>query len=57
MVVSIFRKGRCTGVKQFLENGIQVTVYADKNIPGVQAQYLWDNNVASIFVDDPREYF
>ena len=44
-------------VNKLMENEIQVTVYADKNIPEVQAQYLWDNNVASIFVDDPREYF
>ena len=44
-------------VNQFVENEIQVTVYADNNICEVQAQNLWSNKVTSIFVDDPREYF
>lgn len=44
-------------INQFIENDIQVTVYSDNNITEVQAQKLWSNNVASIFVDDPSEYF
>jgi glycerophosphoryl diester phosphodiesterase len=44
-------------VSKFVENEIQVTVYADNNISEVQAQNLWSNKVTSIFVDDPREYF
>jgi len=44
-------------INQFLENDIQVTVYSDNNIKEVQAQKLWSNNVTSIFVDDPTEYF
>ena len=43
-------------INQFLENEIQVTVYADKNISAVQAQNLWSHKVASIFIDDPIEY-
>ena len=43
-------------VSKFEENDIQVTVYADNNISKVQAQNLWSNNVASIFIDDPTEY-
>jgi len=43
-------------VNQFEENDIKVTVYADKNIPEVQAQNLWSNKVSSIFIDDPSEY-
>ena len=43
-------------VNQFVENEIQVTVYADNNISEVQAQNLWNNGVASIFIDDPTEY-
>ena len=43
-------------VNQFVENEIQVTVYADNNIPKVEAHNLWNNNVTSIFIDDPREY-
>ena len=43
-------------VNQFLENEIQITVYADNNISEVQAQNLWSNNVTSIFIDDPTEY-
>jgi glycerophosphoryl diester phosphodiesterase len=42
-------------VSQFIENDIQVTVYADNNISKVQANNLWSNNVASIFIDDPTE--
>ena len=44
-------------INQFMENDIQVTVYSDNNITKEQAQNLWSNNVASIFVDDPSEYF
>ena len=44
-------------INQFLENGIQVTVYSNNNITEAQAQNLWSNNVTSIFVDDPSEYF
>ena len=43
-------------VSQFEENDIQVTVYADNNISKVQAHNLWNNNVTSIFIDDPTEY-
>ena len=43
-------------VSQFVENEIQVTVYADNNIPKVQAQNLWSHKVTSIFIDDPNEY-
>ena len=44
-------------INQFIENDIQVTVYSDNNITKEQAQKLLNNNVASIFVDDPSEYF
>ena len=44
-------------VNKFIENEIQVTVYADNNISAATAQNLWSNKVASIFVDDPSEYF
>ena len=43
-------------VNQFVENEIQVTVYADNNIYKVEAHNLWNNNVTSIFIDDPTEY-
>ena len=43
-------------VNQFIENDIQVTVYADNNISIAQAQNLWSNKVTSIFIDDPTEY-
>ena len=43
-------------MNQFIENEIEVTVYADSNISEVQAQSLWSNKVASIFIDDPTEY-
>ena len=43
-------------VGQFVENEVQVTVYADNNISEVQAQNLWSNKVTSIFIDDPTEY-
>ena len=36
-------------VNQFVENEIQVTVYADNNISKVEAHNLWNNNVTSIF--------
>ena len=43
-------------VNQFVENEIQVTVYADNNVSKVEAHNLWNNNVTSIFIDDPTEY-
>ena len=43
-------------MNQFVENEVQVTVYADNNISEVQAQNLWSNKVTSIFIDDPTEY-
>ena len=43
-------------VNQFVENEIQVTVYADNNISKVEAHNLWNNNVTSIFIDDPTGY-
>ena len=43
-------------VNQFVENEIQVTVYADNNISKVEAHNLWNNNVTSIFIDDPTDY-
>ena len=43
-------------VNQFVENEIQVTVYADNNISKVEAHNLWNNKVTSIFIDDPTEY-
>ena len=43
-------------MSQFKKNDIQVTVYADNNIPKMEAHNLWSNNVASIFIDDPTEY-
>ena len=43
-------------MNQFVENQIQVTVYADNNISKVQAHNLWNNKVTSIFIDDPTEY-
>ena len=43
-------------VNKFVENDIQVTVYADNNISKAQAHNLWNNNVTSIFIDDPTEY-
>ncbi|MDA9621056.1 glycerophosphodiester phosphodiesterase family protein [Pelagibacteraceae bacterium] len=43
-------------VNQFVENEIQVTVYADNNISKVEAHNLWNNNVTSIFIDDPTEF-
>ena len=43
-------------VNQFVENKIQITVYADNNISKVEAHNLWNNNVTSIFIDDPTEY-
>ena len=44
-------------VNQFVENKIQVTVYADRNISIDEAKNLWNNKVTSIFVDNPSEYF
>ena len=43
-------------VNQFVENEIQVTVYSDNNISKMEAHNLWNNNVTSIFIDDPTEY-
>lgn len=42
---------------EFKKNNIQITVYSDKNITPDEAKNLWDDNVASIFVDDPSDYF
>ncbi len=44
-------------VNKFVENEIQVTVYADNNITKAQAINLWNSKVTSIFVDDPSEFF
>ena len=44
-------------VDQFDVNNIQINVYADRNILPDEAKYLWNNKVASIFVDDPSGYF
>jgi len=44
-------------VNQFVENEIQVTVYADRNISVDESKNLWNNKVTSIFVDNPSEYF
>ena len=44
-------------VDEFEKNNIQITVYSDKNISADAAKNLWNNNVASIFVDDPSDYF
>ena len=43
-------------VNKFVENEIQVTVYADNNISELQAQNLWSNKVTSIFIDDPTKF-
>ena len=43
-------------VNKFVENDIQVTVYADNNISKLQAHNLWSNGITSIFIDDPTEY-
>lgn len=44
-------------VDEFKKNNILITVYSDKNISSNDAKELWNNNVASIFIDDPRDYF
>ena len=44
-------------VDEFKKNNIQIVVYSDNNISTDEAKNLWNNNVASIFVDDPRLYF
>jgi len=44
-------------VDQFNKNNIEITVYSDKNISPNESKNLWDSNVSSIFVDDPRAYF
>lgn len=44
-------------IDEFKKNNIQITVYSDKNISADEAKNLWNNNVTSIFVDDPNEYF
>ena len=44
-------------VDEFEKNNIQITIYSDKNISPDDAKELWNNNVASIFIDDPSEYF
>ena len=43
-------------VDEFKKNNIQVNVYSDKNISANVAKNLWNNNVSSIFVDDPSTY-
>ena len=43
-------------VNKFIENDIQVTVYADNNICKEQAHNLWNNKITSIFIDDPTVY-
>ncbi len=44
-------------INEFIKNNILVTVYADKNISLSEAKKLWSNKIASIFVDDPSDYF
>ena len=44
-------------VDRFVENGIKITVYSDRNITLNEAKNLWDNKVASIFIDDPNEFY
>lgn len=44
-------------VNELTNHDILVTVYSEKNISFKEAHYLWDKNVASVFVDDPTEYF
>ena len=44
-------------VDRFVENGIKITVYSDRNITVNEAQNLWDNKVTSIFIDDPNEFY
>ena len=39
-----------------MKNNIQITVYSNKNISAEVAKNLWDNNVSSIFVDDPSSH-
>jgi glycerophosphoryl diester phosphodiesterase len=43
-------------VDEFEKNNIKMTVYSDKNISANEAKNLWNNNVSSIFVDDPTNY-
>ena len=43
-------------VNKFIENNIQITLYSDKNISADVAKKLWNDNVSSIFVDDPSSY-
>ena len=45
-----------TIVNELINHKILVTVYSGQNIPLKDAQNLWNNNVTSIFVDDPSEY-
>lgn len=44
-------------VDEFEKNNIKINVYSDKNISAEDAKKLLNNNVASIFVDDPSDYF
>lgn len=44
-------------VDEFKKNNIQITIYSDKNISPNDAKDLWNNNVTSIFIDDPSDYF
>ena len=43
-------------IDKFIKNNIQITVFSDKNISSDDAKNLWDNNVSSIFLDDPGTY-
>ena len=43
-------------VDEFIKNNIQITVFSDKNISPDEAKNLFDNNVSSIFLDDPTDY-
>ena len=42
---------------EFKNHNILITVYSEKNISINDANRLWDIGVASVFVDDPTEYF
>ena len=42
---------------EFNKNKIKINVYSDKNITANEAKNLWFNNVESVFVDDPSDYF
>ena len=44
-------------VNELTNSKILLNVYSGKNIPIKEAHNLWNKNVASIFVDDPTDYF